>query len=89
LRDQLLGGFVQADQRTIRIVRPRSLLPLAAAGGAGSTMARELSLKKDDSRLIEELTKYGVFLVVQAEIATCEAFGDHKGAEKIRKFFRA
>lgn len=69
-------------------------LPFALAGDAqrslslwAHSMASELSSDKDDQRLIEELSRYGILLVVQAKIATCEACGDHKGAEKMRSFF--
>ena len=69
-------------------------LPFARTGDANRSlilwahsMASELSSDKDDPRLIEELNRYGMLLVVQAKIATCEACGDHKGVEKIRSFF--
>ena len=69
-------------------------LPFARTGDAqrslvlwAHSMASELSSDKDDPRLIEELNRYGMLLVVQAKIETCEACGDHKGAEKIRSFF--
>jgi hypothetical protein len=71
-------------------------LPFARTGDAqrslelwACVMASELSPKRDNARLIEELTSYGAHLVVQAKIATCEACGDQKGAETVRKFFAA
>lgn len=69
-------------------------LPFALAGDAqkslslwAHSMASELSSEKDDPKLIKELNRYGTLLVVQAKIATCEACGDRKGAEKIRNVF--
>jgi len=50
-------------------------------------MAREVSTSADNPKLLEELNRYGALLVIQAKIATCEACGDFKGADKIRKFF--
>jgi len=69
-------------------------LPFARVGDAqrslnlwAQSMASELSPDEDSSKLIEELGRYGALLVIRAKITTCEACGDHKGAEKIRKFF--
>jgi hypothetical protein len=69
-------------------------LPFARIGDAqaslrlwAGSMASELSSANDNPALLEELSRYGTFLVVQAKIATCEACGDHKGAAKIRSFF--
>lgn len=84
----LTGGLPAGLHRDI------DALPFARTGDAQSSlilwahsMASELSSDKDNPRLIEELSRYGTLLVVQAKIATCEACGDHKGAEKIRSFF--
>lgn len=69
-------------------------LPFARAGDAqksltlwAHSMASELSTNADNPKLLEELNRYGVLLVVQAKIAACEVCGDYKGAEKVRKFF--
>jgi hypothetical protein len=69
-------------------------LPFARVGDAqeslmlwAHSMATEVSKSASNSKLIQELNRYGAFLVVQAKIATCEACNDPNGAEKIRKFF--
>jgi hypothetical protein len=84
----LTGGLPVGLHRDIEA------LPFARTGDAKSSlilwahsMASELSSDKDNARLIEELSRYGALLVVQAQIATSEVCGDHKGAEKIRSFF--
>ncbi len=67
-------------------------LPFTRAGDArkslslwAESMMRELSPQKDDLKLVDELKSYGALLVIQAKLATCEACGDKKGAEKVRQ----
>jgi hypothetical protein len=48
-----------------------------------------LSPEQDDTTLVEQLVRYGVFLLVHAKIATCVACNDHNAAEKIIKRFSA
>ena len=50
-----------------------------------SEMAKELSPEANGPALAAELVSYGALLVIQAKISTCEACGDHKGAEKVRR----
>lgn len=52
-------------------------------------MAPEISDRMADAALITELVRYGALIVIEAKVATCQACGDAKGAEKIRQVFRS
>jgi hypothetical protein len=42
-----------------------------------------------NQKLAEVLSQWAVLLVIMSKIQTCEACGDGKGAEKVRKFLRS
>ncbi len=90
---ELVYGLLTGN-RPAEFHRDLEATPFCLTGNAaaslnlwGQSMASELSSKKDESKLTEELIRHGALLAVQAKIATCEACGDRKGAEKIRNFF--
>lgn len=62
--------------------------PRASLAAWASKMAKDLSDRNDSTTLAAELVSYGALLVVQAKVSTCEAFGDHRGAEKVRSAMR-
>jgi hypothetical protein len=90
---ELVYGLLTGN-RPAEFHRNLEATPFCLAGDAaasltlwGQSMASELSSDTDRSELIEELARYGAFLVSRTMFATCVACGDKKGAEKIRSFF--
>lgn len=53
-----------------------------------SKMAKELLPGADDTVLATGLVSYGAWLVARTKISICEACGDRRGAEKVRRTMR-